>query len=136
MRAPSLHPSYADSHGDTGRGNSEKFPDFDAASAPANGQTPGSRRQNGYTNGFTDPSDRARRDSRVRWAPPADRQQQPHLGHGRQRSISNAIRHLRTGSMSQNAHEIADALRAPVSYKLIVRIPPFQVASCVAGPVC
>jgi hypothetical protein len=28
--------------------------------------------------------------------------------------------------MSQNAHEIADALRAPVSYKLIVRSPPFR----------
>ena len=41
-------------------------------------------------------------------------------GHSRQRSISNAINRMRSGSMSQNAHEIAEALRAPVSYKLIV----------------
>jgi solute carrier family 35 protein E1 len=117
MRAPSLHPSHADSNGDIGRGGSEKFPDFDTAFAPANGQTPGSRWQSGYTNGSTSPSDRSRRDSRVKWAPA--QQQQTHFGHGRQKSISNAIRHLRSGSMSQNAHEITDALRAPVSYKLI-----------------
>lgn len=44
-------------------------------------------------------------------------------GHGKQKSISEAIRNIRdrNGSVSQNAHEIADALRAPVSGKLIVR---------------
>ncbi|KAJ8125871.1 hypothetical protein O1611_g7766 [Lasiodiplodia mahajangana] len=43
-------------------------------------------------------------------------------GHGRQKSISEAIRTIRDrrGSVGQNAHEIADALRAPVSAKLIV----------------
>jgi solute carrier family 35, member E1 len=42
--------------------------------------------------------------------------------HGRQKSLSEAIRTVRTrgGSMSQNAHEIADALKAPVEPKLIV----------------
>lgn len=43
-------------------------------------------------------------------------------GHGRQKSLSDAFRTIRTrkGSVSQNAHEIADALRAPVSPKLVV----------------
>ncbi|GAO14895.1 uncharacterized protein UV8b_05062 [Ustilaginoidea virens] len=43
-------------------------------------------------------------------------------GHSRQKSLSDAIRTIRTrkGSVSQNAHEIADALRAPVSPKLVV----------------
>lgn len=42
--------------------------------------------------------------------------------HGRQKSLSEAIRTIkgRRGSISANAHEIADALRAPVSAKLIV----------------
>lgn len=43
--------------------------------------------------------------------------------HGRQKSLSEAINIIRTrkGSMSQNAHEIADALKAPVSPRLVVR---------------
>lgn len=42
--------------------------------------------------------------------------------HGRQKSLSEAIRTIRTrrASVSQNAHEIADALKAPVSPRLIV----------------
>lgn len=42
--------------------------------------------------------------------------------HGRQKSLSDAIRTIKTrkGSVSANAHEIADALKAPVSVKLIV----------------
>ncbi|KAH8716838.1 triose-phosphate transporter family-domain-containing protein [Phaeosphaeriaceae sp. PMI808] len=42
--------------------------------------------------------------------------------HGRQKSLSEAIRTIRTrkGSVSQNAHEIADALKAPLSPRLIV----------------
>lgn len=44
-------------------------------------------------------------------------------GHGRQKSLSQAIRTIRTrnGSVSQNVHEITDALKAPVSGRLIVR---------------
>lgn len=47
----------------------------------------------------------------------------PSTRHGRQKSLSEAIRTVRgrKGSVSQNAHEIADALKAPVSGKLIVR---------------
>jgi len=43
--------------------------------------------------------------------------------HGRQKSLSEAIRTVRTrhGSISQNAQEIAEALKAPVSAKLVVR---------------
>ena len=43
-------------------------------------------------------------------------------GHTRQKSLSDAIRTIRAreGSVSANAQEIAQALRAPVSVKLIV----------------
>ena len=42
--------------------------------------------------------------------------------HDRQKSISDAFRTIRTrkASVSDNAHEIAEALRAPVSVKIIV----------------
>ncbi|KAI9782214.1 MAG: suppressor of loss of ypt1 [Geoglossum umbratile] len=42
--------------------------------------------------------------------------------HGRQRSLSDAIKHIhsRRGSVTANAQEIADALKAPVSPKLII----------------
>jgi solute carrier family 35, member E1 len=46
-------------------------------------------------------------------------------GHGRQKSLSDAFRTIRTrrASVSANVHEVADALKAPVSPKLIVREP-------------
>ena len=64
---------------------------------------------------------KTRRDSHVAWG-------NGHIngignrGHGRQKSLSDAIRTIRTrkGSVSANAHEIADALKAPISLKLIV----------------
>ncbi|KAF2129029.1 TPT-domain-containing protein [Dothidotthia symphoricarpi CBS 119687] len=42
--------------------------------------------------------------------------------HGRQKSLTEAFRTIRTrnGSVSQNAHEIADALKAPLSPKLVM----------------
>jgi len=51
--------------------------------------------------------------------------------HGRQKSLSDAIRTIRTrkGSVSANAQEIAEALKAPVSFKLIVRTSPTELAS-------
>lgn len=44
------------------------------------------------------------------------------IRHGRQKSLSEAIRTIRTrnGSISQNALEIAEALKAPVSPALVV----------------
>jgi hypothetical protein len=48
-------------------------------------------------------------------------------GHSRQKSLSDAFRTIRTrrASVSANVHEVADALKAPVSPKLIVRESPF-----------
>jgi hypothetical protein len=42
--------------------------------------------------------------------------------HRPRRSVSDALRNLRArrGSVSENAHELAEALKAPVSYRLIV----------------
>lgn len=44
------------------------------------------------------------------------------FGHRSKRSVSDAINKFRTrqGSVSENAQELAEALKAPVSYKLIV----------------
>ena len=44
-------------------------------------------------------------------------------GHSRQKSLSEAFRTIRNrrASVSENAHEIAEALKAPISYKVIVR---------------
>ena len=46
----------------------------------------------------------------------------PRSGHSRQKSISEAIKSIRTrkGSISANAHELADSLKAPISVKLVV----------------
>ncbi|KAK3304447.1 triose-phosphate transporter family-domain-containing protein [Chaetomium strumarium] len=114
----------ADSNGGPGQGETEKFPDFDAGHAFPPGQTSGQRwQQNGYGYGngsAARSSDRwhVRRDSRVRWAP-----REPissSLGHGSKNSISGAVHRMRSASMSQNAQEIANALHAPVSWKLVV----------------
>ena len=43
--------------------------------------------------------------------------------HSRQKSLGEAFRTIRNrrASVSENAHEIAEALKAPISYKVIVR---------------
>jgi len=43
-------------------------------------------------------------------------------GHRQKRSVSEAIHRFRTrqGSVSENAQELAEALKAPISYRLIV----------------
>ncbi|KAK4178536.1 triose-phosphate transporter family-domain-containing protein [Triangularia setosa] len=125
MRAPSQN-RLSNANGSPAHNGTEKFPDFDAAhvfdsSAPNGGR----QQQNGYgysKESATQPEQRwhahTRRDSRVKWAPGAASNSS--YGHARKRSsISTAIHRMRSGSMSQNAHEIADALRAPVSWKLI-----------------
>ncbi|PFH57622.1 hypothetical protein XA68_14773 [Ophiocordyceps unilateralis] len=82
---------------------------------------------NGFGNGFEKPASSLLTD---RWTP---RRDEGHGGSGasrsgtsrggrhRQKSLSDAFRTIRSrnGSVSQNAHEIADALRAPVSPKLV-----------------
>ncbi|KAI1174549.1 triose-phosphate transporter [Nemania sp. FL0916] len=58
----------------------------------------------------------------VRWSPLGASTASPSRGHhSQQKSIGEAIRTIRdrSGSVTQNAHEIADALKAPVSAKLI-----------------
>ncbi|KAI0469271.1 triose-phosphate transporter [Xylaria cf. heliscus] len=57
----------------------------------------------------------------VRWGPLGPSTHSPSRGHGRQKSIGEALRTIRDrrGSVSQNAHEIADALKAPISAKLV-----------------
>lgn len=121
------------------RSESTKFPDFDLASTPREhliiyedekaGRSSMDRRSPSphiyaKANGVLH-SERwqPRKESHLTWSnvhvPGSGR------GHGRQKSLSDAIRTIRTrkGSVSANAHEIADALKAPVSFKLIVRTP-------------
>lgn len=61
-----------------------------------------------------------KRDNHVAWG--NGQVKGPPRSHSRQPSLSDAIRTIRTrkGSVSANAHEIAEALKAPVSIKLIV----------------
>ena len=119
----STNKSFGEPHGGSGQGETEKFPDFDAGQAFPSGQPSGQRwQQNGLTPGNGDASHagrwHARRDSRVRWAPRDA--VSGSSGHSKKASISNAVHRMRSASMSQNAQEIAGALRAPVSWKLIV----------------
>lgn len=116
--------SINEGNGETTEGT-EKFPDFDSSSMGSAVRSQSPRKPNGYTNGYAPASDRwlPRRESQsrgVRWG--ASGASGSSHGHGRQKSISDAFHNIRNrgGSMSHNAHEIADALRAPVSAKLIV----------------
>ncbi|EEY17293.1 DUF250 domain-containing protein [Verticillium alfalfae VaMs.102] len=141
-RSPSLNRSFTlstahvDAHSRAPSEGMEKFPDhIDAhltTSLPSRGTSPA--RGHGYAsaNGLDGPRDnwQPRRESRVRFGPPGQPGQPgqppvtPHArgGHGRQKSLSDAFRTIRSrqGSVSQNAHEIADALRAPVSPTLVI----------------
>ncbi|CRK42554.1 putative transporter C83.11 like protein [Verticillium longisporum] len=134
-RSPSLNRSFTlstahvDAHSRAPSEGMEKFPDhIDAhltTSLPSRGTSPA--RGNGYAsaNGLDGPRDnwQPRRESRVRFGPPGQLPVTPQArGHGRQKSLSDAFRTIRSrqGSVSQNAHEIADALRAPVSPTLVI----------------
>ncbi|KAK4465932.1 triose-phosphate transporter family-domain-containing protein [Cladorrhinum samala] len=105
----------------------EKFPDFhDDAAAHSVGHVFEGKPQNGSSS-FTTTAATTRRDSRVKWSskpPPSSYISAAYHGHGhghsrRRSSISNAIQRLRSGSMREGAHEMADALRAPISWTLI-----------------
>jgi solute carrier family 35 protein E1 len=52
--------------------------------------------------------------------------------HGRQKSLSEAFRTIRTrkASVSQNVHEVADALKVPLSPRLIVRRESLLYKGC------
>ncbi len=109
------------------RTSMEKFPDHTES---FNGQSLYPTSPTGSNGGYISSpasSDRwpPRRDSAYRgssWAT-------PHMSsggrHGRQKSLSDALRTIRTrrGSVTANVQEISDALKAPVSPTLIVCDP-------------
>ncbi|KAK4082037.1 Tpt phosphate/phosphoenolpyruvate translocator family protein [Purpureocillium lilacinum] len=106
----------------------EKFPDHVDAPYMANGVARSPSREKSSPAAYPQPNGGATLSDR--WQPSARRENgHTHAwpsssgrGHGRQKSLSDAFRTIRArnGSMSQNAHEIADALRAPVSPKLVI----------------
>jgi solute carrier family 35 protein E1 len=123
--------------GDTNKANMrssmEQFPDH---VEPADAQSPykysssPTHTGNGYANGAP-PLDRwqTRRDSAVRgtaWGNGSTGT--GGRGHDKQKSLSDAFRTIRGRgtSVSANVHEIGDALKAPVSPRLVVRNPPRQ----------
>jgi solute carrier family 35 protein E1 len=109
-----------------------KFPAFEPDLLPTHEEEPfglsssrtASPSHAAHTNGYALPSasDRwqPRKEARVGFANHSNTG--PSNRHGRQKSLSEAFQTIRTrkGSVSQNAHEIADALKAPLSPKLIV----------------
>jgi solute carrier family 35, member E1 len=125
--------SYADPDNDTDSGL-EKFPDhYDSPSFRASASrsvSPAVPAQNGYAIGLNGGAGAHLNGDR--WQPRKERQPRKsvrfdHAGRGhhrQQKSISEAFNTIRErrGSVSQNAHEIADALRAPISPRLIVRL--------------
>ncbi|KAI1754908.1 triose-phosphate transporter [Xylaria castorea] len=72
----------------------------------------------------------------VRWGPLEPPTPLPSRGgHSRQKSIGEAIRTIRDrrGSVSQNAHEIADALKAPVSARLVALCVMWYMSSALTN---
>jgi solute carrier family 35 protein E1 len=113
------------------RTSMEPFPDH-IDSSTAQNLYPSSPIRHNSQNGLS-PQDRwqSRRDSSAKgqsWNEPVSTGGR---GHGRQKSLGDAIRIIRgrNGSISQNAHELGDALKAPVSPKLVVSNPQDGVAS-------
>ncbi|KAJ4401312.1 hypothetical protein N0V82_010877 [Gnomoniopsis sp. IMI 355080] len=132
QRAPSQSRSKGprDASVDSREATTEKFPDFESSSSTYNpspaSQGRSASRPNGYANGATPyfaDNWRPRSQSTARgakWTPSLPGQAM--RGHGRQKSINDTFREIRArgGSVSQNAHQVAGALRAPVSPKLII----------------
>ena len=117
----------------------EKFPDFDASvnidsdslrvhqkhsSTRTSGRTPSPSKTSGILHGGTW---QPRKDGHLTWGDGANNISGSR-GHGRQKSLGDAIRTIRgrRASVSENAHEIAEALKAPLSVKLVVSIPLVQ----------
>lgn len=107
-----------------------KFPDLSLEQLPVfdereyediPGPSPGPL-PNGLPNGLHS-SERwpARKTSRGNWSTWANGSAKA-TRHGRQKSLSEAIKTVRTrkASISENAHEIAESLKAPVSFNLVV----------------
>lgn len=119
----------AEAH-DAGPHATFKFPAFEPDLLPTHEEEPyslsssrnASPSHGAHTNGHAVPAERwqPRREARVGFA--THSKGGPSNRHGRQKSLSEAFQTIRTrkGSVSQNAHEIADALKAPLSPKLVV----------------
>lgn len=132
-RAPSQSRSKGrDASVDSREATTEKFPDFEASSTTYNSSPAASGRsaskQNGYSNGsaaFAEDNWRPRSQSSApggKWLPSLPGQSK--RGHGRQKSIvQDTFREIRVRGGSVNAQQVAGALRAPVSPRLIVRNP-------------
>ncbi|KAK2047353.1 triose-phosphate transporter [Colletotrichum somersetense] len=125
----SQHPSRprGDSITLSANGGMEKFPDHidshltNASRASSPGKTNGHELPGASTGGDRwQPRKESLQGRGIRWGP-ASQPPATRYGHGKQKSLGDAIHNIRTrgGSVGQNAHEIADALRAPVSPKLI-----------------
>ncbi|GJD02089.1 Triose-phosphate transporter [Colletotrichum higginsianum IMI 349063] len=120
--------SHSDTDNLSANGGMEKFPDHIDSYLTNGSRATSPAKTNGYAlPGATTSGDRwqPRKESLqgrgVRWGGAAGQLPATRHGHGRQKSLGDAIHNIRTrgGSVGQNAHEIADALRAPVSPKLI-----------------
>lgn len=111
----------------------EKFPDFDPsfnvssdtlrvyqehAPTRTSGRTPSPGKASGILHGGTW---QPRKDGHLTWGDGVNNIAGPR-GHGRQKSLGDAIRTIRgrRASVSDNAHELAEALKAPLSVKLVV----------------
>lgn len=105
------------------RTSMEKFPELD----PQQGQPQYLRNGNGFVNSPS-PLDcwQSRRDSSLGSSSWKDGQTTGGKGHSRQKSLSDAFRTIRgrKASTSANLHEISDALKVPVSPRLIVSTIP------------
>lgn len=93
----------------------ERFPSFDYSAQPTAGLPVLSESPAEVKTEYKWPSRRA--SQRLPSARPPN-----NLGHRPRRSVSDAFAKLRNrqGSVTENAQELAEALKAPVSYKLIV----------------
>jgi solute carrier family 35 protein E1 len=104
----------------------EKFPDHNETFIfPAEGRARSPNKSNGFSNGYNQTQERwqPRKDGAVGGSQLTNgKASSGGRPHGRQKSLSDAFRTIRTrrGSVSANAQEIAEALKAPVSPKLIV----------------
>ena len=98
--------------------NEESFPKYDECESSRSGsvRTLSPARTNGVSH-----SERWRNDNYRTWGDGHLNVAAPRQ-HGRHRSLSDAFRSIRTrkASVSENAHEIAEALKAPISLKILV----------------
>ncbi|KAJ2897627.1 triose-phosphate transporter [Zalerion maritima] len=106
----------------------EKFPDhLDSGSIPRNPspQKPNGVHHTSHANGFNSGPSAGEPlmpilETRGGWG--MGTTPQVYTGHRRHQSLSQTINHIRhrPGSVSQNAHDLADALKVPISPRLIV----------------